>query len=115
MPEEEIIRKELLSKYKSTIRAKDRVGEWSTFEGFYKWAIEAGYQQGRTMNRRDTREGHNPENCFFIMPPYVAPFQGDEYTDWIRRWNRAVNPLRVAAGLKPFPDPVADVEKQRIM
>lgn len=37
--------------------------EWQTFEGFYLWAIKTGYQDGLTIERKDSTKGYSPENC----------------------------------------------------
>ena len=36
---------------------------WKTFENFYKWAMENGYDDSLTIDRRDNNKGYNPENC----------------------------------------------------
>lgn len=38
--------------------------EWdSSFEEFFKWAIEAGYTAGLTIDRIDNSKGYFPDNC----------------------------------------------------
>lgn len=109
MTVEESDRNELLYKY-CNIKKKDRVGVFATFRSFEQWAMEAGYKPGDTLMRHNKEMPHSPENCYFVENRNADPFLGPSRDDWIRRWNRAVNPLRVAAGLEPFPDPVANTE-----
>ena len=38
--------------------------EWEKdFETFYKWAIENGYREGLSIDRKDNNKGYNPDNC----------------------------------------------------
>lgn len=39
--------------------------EWLEFEGFYKWAINNGYEDGLTLDRIDNDKNYYPENCRF--------------------------------------------------
>lgn len=103
--EEKAIRQELLKKYTNAIRGHDKKGQFANFTGFRLWAMTNGYEPGSELRRRDTEEDFTPENCYFAKPCDQPPFHGAARTDFIRRWNRAVNPFRRAAGLESFPDP----------
>lgn len=104
MTEEQYVRNELLQKYCNSSK-KSRVGVFATFEGFYQWAMSNGYKPGTTINRRDTTKPISPENCYLVESQELEPFSGEAREDFIRRWNRAVNPLRKLHGLPPLPDP----------
>ena len=37
--------------------------EWRDFATFYDWAVNAGYQDGLTIERLDNALGYSPNNC----------------------------------------------------
>lgn len=41
--------------------------EWkASFEAFMQWALEHGYKNGLSIERKDVNKGYYPENCEFI-------------------------------------------------
>lgn len=40
--------------------------EWYDFEKFYNWAIENGYKENLTLDRRDVNKNYCPSNCRWI-------------------------------------------------
>ena len=40
--------------------------EWTSFDVFYNWAIQNGYQKGLTIDRIDTSVGYFPKNCRWV-------------------------------------------------
>lgn len=45
-------------------RGIDICEEWATdFEAFYNWAMENGYQEGLSIDRKDNERGYYPDNC----------------------------------------------------
>jgi hypothetical protein len=37
--------------------------EWQTFEGFREWALQNGYTETLSIDRRNNDAGYNPDNC----------------------------------------------------
>jgi hypothetical protein len=37
--------------------------EWNDFSAFYKWAIENGYDDNKTIDRKQSNGNYSPENC----------------------------------------------------
>lgn len=37
--------------------------EWEDFEPFYEWAVQNGYREGLTLERKDNNGGYCPSNC----------------------------------------------------
>lgn len=47
--------------------------EWkNSFKSFYSWAINNGYRDDLSIERKDNDEGYNPDNCTWIPLEYQA-------------------------------------------
>lgn len=56
--------------------------EWeSSFENFYQWAIENGYNDNLTIERKNNKRNYCPENCTWIPLSEQAKNKGDGYDD----------------------------------
>ena len=40
--------------------------EWQDFEPFYEWAMENGYKEGLSIDRKNPYKNYYPENCRWI-------------------------------------------------
>ncbi len=40
--------------------------KWQTFEPFMKWALNNGYDNNLTIDRKDTNGNYEPTNCRFV-------------------------------------------------
>ncbi len=57
--------------------------EWSTFQGFYDWAMANGYQNHLLIERKNNDEDYCPENC--------------EWTDWFAQAHNKRNNVNITA------------------
>ena len=56
--------------------------EWhESFEAFYDWAIENGYRDDLTIERKKNNLGYSPENCCWIPLSEQAKNKGDEMNE----------------------------------
>ena len=55
------------NKINYTNRGIDVCNEWkNSFDIFYKWAIENGWEKGLTLDRKDNDGNYNPLNCRWV-------------------------------------------------
>lgn len=55
--------------------------EWSEYEAFSKWAIENGYKEDMTIERKDVNGNYCPENCKWI--PMARQARNRRTTFWV--------------------------------
>lgn len=46
--------------------------EWKDYATFRNWALAFGYQEGLSLDRKDTEQGYCPENCHWVSYQYQA-------------------------------------------
>lgn len=58
--------------------------EWKNdFLTFYRWAINNGYVNGLSIERKNNNEGYNPENCIWIPFEFQYHSNGRNYRIYI--------------------------------
>ena len=87
----------------------ERAEEFRKFPGFYAWAIRTGYQVGDNLRRLDDDKPYGPDNCIWVkhrnnIKELPSVMHSPSVVLRALSWNRAVNPLRRAEGLPPFPE-----------
>lgn len=69
--------------------------EWNDYSNFKEWAINNGYQDGLTLDRRVGNENYCPENCRWITIQeqqnnkknnHILEFNGEQHS--ISEWSR---------------------------
>ena len=56
--------------------------EWeSSFENFYNWAMDNGYNDSLTIERKNNKRDYCPENCTWIPLSEQAKNKGDGYDE----------------------------------
>lgn len=66
------------------------------FMAFYKWAMENGYKDGLSIERKDVDKGYYPENCCWITKSQ----QRDNRRDTLRFYGKTLKEISDDSGLK---------------
>lgn len=74
--------------------------EWEDFNAFCLWALNNGFECGKTLTRKDASKPYAPDNCLWC-DEYCSN-KGVDKTEWVKKWNKTVNRIRVAYGMEPF-------------
>lgn len=70
--------------------------DWQRFKPFQAWAMENGYSDALTLDRKDNNEGYSPENCRWVTQKeqcnnkrnnHLLTYNGETLTiaQWARR------------------------------
>lgn len=73
--------------------------EWASFENFRDWALQNGYEEGLTIERKDVNGNYCPENCTWITLAKQA--RNRRTTRWVEYQGRTMSLAEAAefAGL----------------
>ena len=66
---------------------------WEDFQNFYDWAISAGYMQGLSIDRKDSKGDYCPENCRWTNNTVQSQNRGG--------WKKAEIPYKGVFKAKP--------------
>ena len=86
--------------YWKKVRLNTDSAEFETFDGFYKWAQDAGYSVGSKLIRLDARAPFNPDNCVWIYHEQKEE-KAERDPNWERIWDETVNRIRLHYGMEP--------------
>ena len=74
--------------------------EFADYSGFYKWAMEACYQEGDKLVRHNPQEPFSPDNCVWV--PKKLEYRACRDTEREQLWDKTVNRIRIHYGMKPI-------------
>lgn len=63
--------------------------EWSVFENFRDWALQNGYEEGLSIERKDVNGDYCPENCTWI--PLSLQGRNKRDTRWVEYQGRTMS------------------------
>ena len=74
-----------------------------TFLEFYTWSMANGFTFETRLERIDPTKPFTPDNLMWVIPEQKnRSLSANEQYDFVDRWNKAVNRLRIHFGLEPF-------------
>lgn len=85
-----------------SLRSSGYRHDFAQFFDFFEWSLVHGYEAGAKLVRIDESKPHGPHNSQWIPPKNEAPSFRPEDKEWISKWNKAVNRIRVHFGMEPF-------------
>lgn len=74
--------------------------EFFDFMYFYNWAMDSGFSIDSAIVRKDKNLPYSPDNCIFRVCDNMVLTK--KHLASIARWNRTVNSIRKAYGMKPL-------------
>ena len=94
--------KDLYGRYKAPKSSKYR-DLFPTFQQFYDWSMANGFVCGAKFECKDYSEPLTPDKFQWIIPTAkMTKITVEDKNDFIDRWNKTVNRIRVHYGLEPF-------------
>lgn len=91
--------KRLYDRWQKKVSKNTDDPEFSTFPGFYKWAMESCFTIGAQLYRRDPKAPFSPDNCVWLSADKIVHHKNAEFE---MRWNTTVNRIRRYYGMEPF-------------
>lgn len=83
--------------------------EWLDFKVFMRWALSNGYQDKLTIDRKDVKQGYNPENCQWItLSENTSKAQLENGHTFIKEIWAYDKPIKTRYNLKEIPFPEVD-------
>ena len=82
------------------MRKADISEEFADYSGFYKWSMEAGYQEGYKLFRHNADEPFGPDNCVWV--PKKTEYRVCRDQQWEQLWDETVNRIRQHYGMEPI-------------
>ena len=83
--------------------------EFESFDDFYNWSIESGWEYGKKLRRLNSNEGYTRENCIWMDAEYARRYDRRDYFS-VDKWDETV--ARIRECLKNLP-PYDPVKQQR--
>lgn len=98
--------------------------EWNSFENFYKWAMDNGYKEGLTIDRKNNDGMYEPLNCRWVTRKeqnrnysrnHLITYNGE--THCIAEWGEltGVNPATIRKRLinnKPLEEVFSPIDRR---
>lgn len=84
--------------------------EFESFDDFYNWSIESGWEYGKKLRRLNSNEGYSRDNCIWMDAEKARRYDSRDDLDIIR-WNDTVT--RIRENLKNLPPPAPTKESPK--
>lgn len=76
---------------------------FNEYNDFFWWAIENGYGKGKELYRLDEEKPYSPDNCGWRQIDYNTARANFNEKEFVEKWNKAVNRIRLHYGMDPLP------------
>lgn len=82
-----------------SLRRRPHDPMFDDFRAFYDWSMRNGYTQDAKLTLIDESKPFTPENCTWREPQGDCVIKGEDGREWCRKWNEAVNRIRLYYGM----------------